>query len=218
MSTICGHFVENSKIKSEDIYDMLKKMEHRGPDTHGAYLDGKLVKVNEVDELKGILSNESHIALGHSRLRITGSEKTTQPYTSCDNKLALIHNGEIYNYLKLKTLLLRQHEFKTNSDSEVIVHLLEEAYQGDLLDSMKMRLVSYANNSGMSTYQNDNPCQDQRVCPGICSRSLCATWYTHGVTAHISQRSLRPQREKQEVPPRSLRAPRENLPSSRCGS
>ncbi len=137
MSTICGHFVENSKIKSEDIYDMLKKMEHRGPDTHGAYLDGRLVKVNEVDELKGILSNESHIALGHSRLRITGSEKTTQPYTSCDNKLALIHNGEIYNYLKLKTLLLRQHEFKTNSDSEVIVHLLEEAYQGDLLDSMK---------------------------------------------------------------------------------
>ena len=137
MSTICGHFVENSKIKSEDIYDMLKKMEHRGPDTHGAYLDGRLVKVNEVDELKGILSNESHIALGHSRLRITGSEKTTQPYTSCDNKLALIHNGEIYNYQKLKTLLLRQHEFKTNSDSEVIVHLLEEAYQGDLLDSMK---------------------------------------------------------------------------------
>ena len=137
MSTICGHFVENSKIKSADIYDMLKKMEHRGPDTHGAYLDGRLVKVNEVDELKGVLSNESHIALGHSRLKITGSENTTQPYTSCDNKLALIHNGEIYNYQKLKTLLYKQHEIKTSSDSEIIVHLLEEIYQGNLMYAMK---------------------------------------------------------------------------------
>ena len=137
MSTICGHFVENSKIKSADIYDMLKKMEHRGPDTHGAYLDGRLVKVNEVDELKGVLSNESHIALGHSRLKITGNEKTTQPYNSCDGKLALIHNGEIYNYQKLRTLLYKQHEIKTSSDSEIIVHLLEEIYQGDLLSAMK---------------------------------------------------------------------------------
>jgi len=137
MSTICGHFVENSKIKSADIYDMLKKMEYRGPDTHGAYLDGRLVKVNEVDELKGVLSNESHIALGHSRLKIVGSEKTTQPYNSCDGKLALIHNGEIYNYQKLRTLLNKQHEIKTSSDSEIIVHLLEEIYQGDLLSAMK---------------------------------------------------------------------------------
>lgn len=137
MSTICGHFVENSKIKSADIYDMLKKMEHRGPDTHGVYLDGSLVKVNKVDELKGVLSNESHIALGHSRLKITGSENTTQPYTSCDNKLALIHNGEVYNYQKLKTLLYKQHEIKTSSDSEIIVHLLEEIYQGNLMYAMK---------------------------------------------------------------------------------
>ena len=49
----------------------------------------------------------------------------------------MIHNGEIYNYQKLKSLLFRQHTFKTSSDSEVIVHLLEETYQGDLLDAMK---------------------------------------------------------------------------------
>ena len=137
MSTICGHFVGNGKIKSTDVYDMLKKMAHRGPDTHGVYLDGRLVKVNEVDELKEDLSNGSHIALGHSRLRIVGSEKMTQPYLSCDGKLALIHNGEIYNYQKLRTLLYKQHEIKTSSDSEIIVHLLEEVYQGDLLDATK---------------------------------------------------------------------------------
>ena len=137
MCTICGHFVNNGKIKSTDIYDMLTKMAHRGPDTHGAYLDGKLIRVDEIEELRGDLSNKSHISLGHSRLTIVGQERATQPYTSCDGKLVLIHNGEIYNYQKLKTLLLRQHQFKTSSDSEVIVHLLEETYEGDLLDALK---------------------------------------------------------------------------------
>ena len=137
MCTICGHFVRNGRIPSTDIYDMLTKMEHRGPDTHGVYLDGKLNRVDEIEELRDDLSAEAHISLGHSRLTIVGQERATQPYTSCDGKLALIHNGEIYNYQKLRSLLYRQHEFKTSSDSEVIVHLLEETYQGDLLDAMK---------------------------------------------------------------------------------
>jgi len=137
MCTVCGHFVKNGRIKSTDIYDMLKKMEHRGPDTHGIYLDGKSMRADEIEELRKELSNESHISLGHSRLTIVGQEKATQPYASCDGKIMLIHNGEIYNYQKLKTLLLRQHHFKTSSDSEVIVHLLEETYEGDLLDAMK---------------------------------------------------------------------------------
>ena len=137
MCTICGHFAQNGKIKSTDIYDMLKKMAHRGPDTHGVYLDGKLMRAATVEELAEGLLVASHIALGHSRLRIVGKEKRSQPYTSCDGKLALIHNGEIYNYQKLTTLLYQEHIIKTGSDSEVIVHLLEETYQGDLLDAMK---------------------------------------------------------------------------------
>lgn len=137
MSTICGHFVQNGKTKSTDIYDMLKKMEHRGPDTHGVYLDGVLNRVSDIDELKENLSTETHVGLGHSRLEIMGEEKITQPYISCDRKLALIHNGEIFNYQELKTLLFKKHEIKTTSDSEIIVHLLGEIYQGDLFDAVK---------------------------------------------------------------------------------
>ena len=137
MCTICGHFVQNGKITSTDIYDMLMKMAHRGPDTHGVYLDGSLTRVDNIEELKEEMFNESHIALGHSRLRIVGNERSTQPYSSCDGKLVLIHNGEIYNYERLRSLLYYSHEIKTNSDSEVIVHLLEETYRGDLLDAMK---------------------------------------------------------------------------------
>ncbi len=137
MCTICGHFVLNGKIASNDIYDMMKKMDHRGPDTSGVYLDGKIIRADEVDELKADMLRETHIALGHSRLRIVGNEKTTQPYTCCQGRLSLIHNGEIYNYQELRTLLYRNHRIATTSDSEIIVHLLEEAYQGDLLDAMK---------------------------------------------------------------------------------
>ena len=137
MCTICGHFIKGGERGSSDIYDMLKKMEHRGPDTHGIYLDGPTFRGEEIDEFREIVKRRSHIALGHSRLKIVGQEKTTQPFASCDGKLALVHNGEIYNYDKLKTLLLRHHEIKTTSDSEIIVHLIEETYRGDLLDAVK---------------------------------------------------------------------------------
>lgn len=138
MCTICGHFVAGSKkIPSTDIYDMLTKMEHRGPDTHGIYLDDHIFRVKDLEELNGTLLWKSRIALGHSRLSIVGADGRTQPYTSCDDRITLIHNGEIYNFRKLKSLLKRDHQWKTSSDSEVIVHLIEEAYEGDLLDAVR---------------------------------------------------------------------------------
>ncbi|MFO7767669.1 MAG: asparagine synthase (glutamine-hydrolyzing) [bacterium] len=137
MCTICGHFAQGSEIVSTDIYDMLKKTEHRGPDTHGLFLDGVIHRVSEVDELRAPSLDESRIGLGHSRLSIVGREAFTQPYESCDGQLTLIHNGEIYNYQELQSMLMRHHDLQTSSDSEIIIHLLEETYEGDLLDAMK---------------------------------------------------------------------------------
>lgn len=137
MCTICGHFVKEGQRSSTDIFDMLKKMEHRGPDRHGVYLDGEIERRKTIDEFKTILMRKSHIALGHSRLAIVGAKTTTQPYISCDGKLTLIKNGEIYNYQELKSLLLYRHRFQTTSDSEIVVHLLEESYQGNLLEAVK---------------------------------------------------------------------------------
>ncbi|MDY6950673.1 MAG: asparagine synthase-related protein [Thermodesulfobacteriota bacterium] len=137
MCTICGHYVQGASIPSTDIYDMLVKMAHRGPDTHGICLDLDILRADEIHDFRRVLSRESHIALGHSRLKIVGKQRPTQPYASCDGKLVLIHNGEIYNYKKLRSLLYRTHQIKTTSDSEVVVHLLEEAYQGNLLEAMQ---------------------------------------------------------------------------------
>jgi len=137
VSTICGHFVHAGKLKSTDVYDMLKKMEHRGPDIHAVYLDGELVRAADVANLQDALRRESRIALGHSSLRIVAGEDGGHPYRSCDGQLVLMQNGEIYNYQKLRTLLYRQHLIRTKSDSEIVVHLLEETYEGDLLEAVK---------------------------------------------------------------------------------
>lgn len=137
MCTVCGHYSHHGPMPCNDIHDMLVKMAHRGPDTHGISLDGSVSRAATVEELSEPLKGQARIALGHSRLSIVGQDKLTQPFVSCDGRLVLIHNGEIYNYQKLRTLLYRQHDIQTSSDSEVLVHLLEETYQGDLLEAMQ---------------------------------------------------------------------------------
>ena len=69
MCTICGHFARDGKIKSNDIYDMLKKMEHRGPDTHGIYMDGNIAQTDDIDKLQDALFGESHSSEPRKRLR-----------------------------------------------------------------------------------------------------------------------------------------------------
>ncbi|MBN1276029.1 MAG: asparagine synthetase B [Deltaproteobacteria bacterium] len=137
MSTICGHFAHKEKLVSTDLYDMLVKMEHRGPDEHVVYLDGELARAAEMNSLDQFLRQESRIALGHSSLRIVGRQGAGHPNQSCDGRLLLMQSGEIYNYQKLRTLLYREHLVRTSSDSEVVVHLLEETYEGDLFDAVK---------------------------------------------------------------------------------
>ena len=74
-------------------------------------------------------------------MAIVGGPCGPQPFTSCDKKLLLEHNGEIYNYKELrKTLSSVHHRFTTSTDSEVIVHLLEDHYektQGNLIEAIK---------------------------------------------------------------------------------
>lgn len=137
MSTICGHFAHHGNLKSTDLYDMLKKMEHRGPDEHIVYLDGQLARAAEIAALEDFLRRESRIALGHSSLRIVGSGGIGHAHEPFDGQLLLMQCGEIYNYQKLRTLLCREHPVRTASDSEVVGHLLEETYEGDLLDAVK---------------------------------------------------------------------------------
>ena len=110
MCGICGilSFNDNGVDKREIINEMATLMVHRGPDDDGYYFN---------DE----------IGLGIRRLAIIDIEGGHQPILSEDGRYVVILNGEIYNYIELRQMLIRKgHIFKTDSDTEVIVHLFEE--------------------------------------------------------------------------------------------
>ncbi len=107
---MCGivGFVSDKPNKSEIIKNMTDKIIHRGPDKEGYYID-------------------KNVALGHRRLAIIDKENGKQPMISQDKTLSLVYNGEIYNYKELKNELeTKGHKFKTNCDTEVLLHGYEE--------------------------------------------------------------------------------------------
>lgn len=106
MCGICGI------VRKGDNKDIIKKMNdrimHRGPDGEGYYIDGD-------------------IAFGHRRLSIIDLSTGDQPIYNEDNSVVTVYNGEIYNYVELRSELESLgHEFKTKSDTEVLVHGYEE--------------------------------------------------------------------------------------------
>jgi asparagine synthase (glutamine-hydrolysing) len=118
---------------------MLSCMTNRGPDGAGIAAGDSIIQSDslanlEYNELSG--SN----ALGHVRLAIVGGTHGQQPFHSCNRRFTLEHNGEIYNYKKIRTRLIKHHHhFVTQTDSEVIVHLLEDHFNknNDLLYAIR---------------------------------------------------------------------------------
>ncbi|MDF2737515.1 MAG: asnB2 [Nitrososphaeraceae archaeon] len=119
---------------------MMKSMNKRGPDGTGLFIDNKLYQYKSPEN---ILCNSPNttLALGHNRLAIVGDKQHIQPFQSCDGKLVMEHNGEIYNYKMLKEKLKKEHHFVSNTDSEIVVHLLEHYYKetgfSDLLKAIR---------------------------------------------------------------------------------
>ena len=119
---------------------MMKSMNKRGPDGTGLFIDNRLYQYKSPET---ILCNNpnTNLALGHNRLAIVGDRQHIQPFQSCDGKLVMEHNGEIYNYKMLKEKLKKEHHFVSNTDSEVVVHLLEHYYKktgfSDLLKAIR---------------------------------------------------------------------------------
>ncbi|MFQ5840260.1 MAG: asparagine synthetase B, partial [Candidatus Methylomirabilales bacterium] len=94
---------------------MLARTKHRGPDSVGIYVDGQIHRGRNFSAIgKKGLPQYGRICLGHARLEIVGGAAGIQPLTGCDNRLTLVHNGEIYNYRELRPLL-QNHEIKTGS-------------------------------------------------------------------------------------------------------
>ncbi|MDO8634058.1 MAG: asparagine synthetase B [archaeon] len=123
MCSIAGAVSKGKKGVFSVLVEMLSFMSHRGPDGFGVAISGQAVKAKSIKELR-----QKHLpgqlGIGHSLLSITGHG--AQPFSSCDGKTFLCHNGQLYNYLELNENLGQKHSFASTSDSETILHFLEE--------------------------------------------------------------------------------------------
>jgi len=117
---------------------MLSCMINRGPDGAGIAADEHSIQSDSFSNLRyQKLSGSS--ALGHVRLAIVGGTCGQQPFRSCDGRFTVEHNGEIYNYKTIRKRLIKKHKFSTQTDSEVIVHLIEDYFlkKNNLLYAIK---------------------------------------------------------------------------------
>ena len=125
----------------------LSRLEYRGYDSAGiATLEhGKLDRSREVGKVRDLAallqstSSQATIGIGHTRWATHGipSKLNAHPHFDCNGDIALIHNGIIENYLPLREALMADgHTFVSDTDTEVLAHLIEHHFSGDLLEAV----------------------------------------------------------------------------------
>jgi len=125
------------------LLDSLRRLEYRGYDSAGvAVLNGAVTvvkKAGKLSELEAVLTGGRALAgtvgMGHTRWATHGppTDRNAHPHLDCTARVAVIHNGIIENFQELKDRLTKAgHTFASDTDTEVVAHLVEEAYAGDL--------------------------------------------------------------------------------------
>jgi glucosamine--fructose-6-phosphate aminotransferase (isomerizing) len=176
---MCGivGYVGNRKA-SEILLDSIKKLEYRGYDSAGIVtvdnneisLKKDVGKISDVDKKVNFLELNGNIGLAHSRWSTHGkvTKENAHPHTDCTGKIAIVHNGIVENYAELKKELEKKgHKFKSETDTEVIVHLIEDNYDGDMIGAVSKALkkvegsyalgVIHADNDELIAARNESP-------------------------------------------------------------
>jgi glucosamine--fructose-6-phosphate aminotransferase (isomerizing) len=136
---------------SKVILKGLKILEYRGYDSCGiATFSGELQirkdkgMIHEVDSALHFLDMEGSIGIGHTRWATHGppSMENSHPHSDCKKELAIVHNGIISNYAELRQRLINSgHKFTSETDSEVLAHLIEEQHENEGLEKAVTRAL-----------------------------------------------------------------------------
>ncbi len=146
----------------------LKRMEYRGYDSAGiAVLHNGIINITKVSgkiaQLSKRITNNmlyGNVGLGHTRWATHGepNETNAHPHTDCTGDIVLIHNGIIENYYTLKVKLSTTgHRFRTETDSEVLAHLIEELYEGDIEQAVRSALYQVKGTYGIVVLHHNEP-------------------------------------------------------------
>ncbi len=153
----------------ELLLEALKRLEYRGYDSAGIalvegtqlFLAKRAGKVNELAETLSRRVSHATVGLGHTRWATHGppTDSNAHPHCDCQKKIAVIHNGIIENYLPFKEeLQARGHVFVSQTDSEVIAHLIEEHYDGtNLLEAVRKALQPLRGAYAIAVVATDSP-------------------------------------------------------------
>ncbi len=145
----------------------LKKLEYRGYDSAGiCELNGKLhvhKTQGRIADLECLLNQKvisGSVGIGHTRWATHGapSDDNAHPHYDCTGNIAVVHNGIIENYQDLKTLLIAEgHVFRSETDTEVISHLIEKYYQGNLLEAIGLAIKDLRGSYAIAVLAQDSP-------------------------------------------------------------
>ena len=153
----------------------LRKLEYRGYDSAGiSLLEGAEIRsvraVGNLDRLEeavatngaapSLLSRPATIGIGHTRWATHGrpSDENAHPHRDCSGKIAVVHNGIIENYSQLRAQLLGEgHVFQSETDTEVLAHLIERYDQGDLVAAVRRTLREVDGAFALGVISQDAP-------------------------------------------------------------
>ena len=175
MCGIIGYLGKNSALPI--LIDGLKRLEYRGYDSSGValFLGGEIKTIKSVGRIKelekrlqtlgvceradpeGLLCN---LGIAHTRWATHGkpTENNAHPHFDCSGKISIVHNGIIENYKSLKEKLEEKgHKFKSQTDTEVIAHLFEDLYNGDLTSTLQKTLKLLHGAYGLVLIHKDHP-------------------------------------------------------------
>jgi glucosamine--fructose-6-phosphate aminotransferase (isomerizing) len=168
MCGIVGYIGERDSVPV--IMDSLGRLEYRGYDSAGiAVIDdaGRLVGSKAEGKLARLAQRladgealHGHVGVGHTRWATHGrpSDENAHPHLDCSGKIAVVHNGIIENYAALRTQLIGEgHTFRSETDTEVLAHLIERYNDGDLVAAVRRTLADVQGAFALGVISSDAP-------------------------------------------------------------
>jgi glucosamine--fructose-6-phosphate aminotransferase (isomerizing) len=156
------------QLASAIILDGLSRLEYRGYDSAGIAVIGEkgaLELRREVGKLRNLVNDvmanpiKGNIGIGHTRWATHGRPTVynAHPHSDESGKLVVVHNGIIENYMALKEELKKKYEFKSDTDTEVLAHLIQDNYNGDLYQAVQKALQKVHGAYAISVIHADHP-------------------------------------------------------------